>query len=191
MVAKEDAEARFVVCAGLHTQCGKSVKSLVAGDALLKTRVELLGEVSYEDLDRQFYQKIGTLVFSSIWNEPFALTVLEAMASGTLVMGSQTGGTPEILDDSTGLLFDPNDLDSIVAAYRTVLSNADSLRTKIDAAHKRIQHMTFGRALLPQGTHCTWKKTRQRGFQNPIWFVFSNRRKHSNIPTAIFLKRGY
>ncbi len=140
-VASSDDDARFVVCAGLHTRHGKEVRKWVRGDSLLRERVELLGEVAYNDLQSMFYDKIGTLVFPSIWDEPFALTVLEAMASGTLVMGSQTGGTPEVLDNSTGLVFDPTDPNSLLSAYRKVLSEDDSVPGMIEAAYMRIQKM--------------------------------------------------
>ena len=46
------------------------------------------------------------LLFPSIWPEPFARTVLEAMAAGLAVVGTTTGGTSEILQHGqTGLTY--------------------------------------------------------------------------------------
>ena len=43
-----------------------------------------------------FYQSHHALVFPSIWDEPFALTPLEAMASCLPVIGAPTGGSKEL-----------------------------------------------------------------------------------------------
>jgi glycosyltransferase involved in cell wall biosynthesis len=47
-------------------------------------------------------------VIPSRWDEPSALTIYEAMASGLATIGSRTGGTPEIIGDA-GFLFDRDD----------------------------------------------------------------------------------
>jgi len=45
----------------------------------------------------QVYRSHDALVFTSEWEEPFALTPLEAMASGIPVIGTLTGGSIELL----------------------------------------------------------------------------------------------
>jgi glycosyltransferase involved in cell wall biosynthesis len=44
----------------------------------------------------RIYREHDALLFTSEWPEPFALTPLEAMASGTPVIGTTTGGSREI-----------------------------------------------------------------------------------------------
>jgi glycogen synthase len=44
----------------------------------------------------RIYREHDALLFTSEWAEPFALTPLEAMASGTPVIGTTTGGSREI-----------------------------------------------------------------------------------------------
>jgi glycosyltransferase involved in cell wall biosynthesis len=51
-----------------------------------------------------FYHKTGVLLFTSQWDEPFALTVVEAMSCGTYIAATATGGTAEIVTPKTGLL---------------------------------------------------------------------------------------
>jgi glycogen synthase len=62
----------------------------------------------------QVFAQADVLLFTSEWAEPFARTVLEAMAAGLVVIGTTTGGTAEILrHEQTGLAFaagDPQDL---------------------------------------------------------------------------------
>ena len=56
----------------------------------------------------------NTLVFPSVWEEPFARTVLEAMAAGLAVVGTTTGGTGEILiEGQTGLTFPVGDAQAL------------------------------------------------------------------------------
>lgn len=54
--------------------------------------------------------KFDALIFPSIWQEPLARMVQEAMAMGLVVVGTTTGGTKEILiEGETGLTFAPED----------------------------------------------------------------------------------
>jgi glycosyltransferase involved in cell wall biosynthesis len=51
-------------------------------------------------------------VTPSRWDEPCGLTTLEGLASGQAVVGSATGGTPELLDGA-GLLFPRDDVEAL------------------------------------------------------------------------------
>jgi glycogen synthase len=54
----------------------------------------------------QVFAQADVLLFTSEWAEPFARTVLEAMAAGLVVIGTTTGGTAEILrHEQNGLTF--------------------------------------------------------------------------------------
>lgn len=50
------------------------------------------------------YRDHQILLFPSIWDEPFSLTLLEAMSSGLAVVGTNTGGSSEILNDQINAL---------------------------------------------------------------------------------------
>nr|WP_284506420.1 glycosyltransferase family 4 protein [Caballeronia sp. INDeC2] len=65
-------------------------------------RVTFRGRVDPSD----FLSGIDILVVPSIWNEPFGLVVLEAYSHGVPVVGSNTGGIPEIIEPRSNLLFD-------------------------------------------------------------------------------------
>jgi glycosyltransferase involved in cell wall biosynthesis len=55
------------------------------------------------------------LVFPSRWSEPFGMTLVEAAACGVPAIASRVGGVPEIVvDNRTGLLFDPSSDDDLV-----------------------------------------------------------------------------
>jgi glycogen synthase len=79
----------------------------------LEDKVIFHGAVSHQEIPR-IMSEHDVLVFPSEWEEPFARTVLEAMASGLVVIGTTTGGTCEVLCDcETGLTYPPGDAASL------------------------------------------------------------------------------
>lgn len=86
---------------------------LIAGDgdqeyvSQLKVRaagapIYFLGRVKPEDL----YNRCDWTVLPSIWDEPLARVTFESFAHGVPVIGSQTGGTPELVaHNCTGKLY--------------------------------------------------------------------------------------
>ncbi|MCX6749291.1 MAG: glycosyltransferase family 4 protein [Candidatus Pacearchaeota archaeon] len=87
----------------------KSYKVVVLGSGPLKKmleskykNIEFLG---FQKPDN-YYKKASIAVIPSIWMENFSYSVLEAMAYGLCVLGSDIGGIPEqIKDKQTGILF--------------------------------------------------------------------------------------
>jgi glycogen synthase len=67
----------------------------------------------------QVYAAHDILVFPSEWEEPFARTLLEAMAAGLVVVGTTSGGSAEILEEGvTGLTFEPGDAAGLARQLR-------------------------------------------------------------------------
>jgi glycogen(starch) synthase len=50
------------------------------------------------------YRQHHVLVFTSCWDEPFAITPLEAMASGLVIVGTRAGGSREIFEHGINAL---------------------------------------------------------------------------------------
>ena len=75
----------------------------------LSSAVRFFGSVTRDELPA-LLSRYDALIFPSEWQEPFARTVLEAMAANLLVIGTTTGGTGEILKHrETGLTFKAGD----------------------------------------------------------------------------------
>jgi glycogen synthase len=83
------------------------------------------------------YRAHDALLFTSEWEEPFALTPLEAMASGLPVIGTTTGGSKELLrDGENSLTYQAGDDGQLADRVRTLAADP-SLRARIAAEGKR------------------------------------------------------
>jgi glycosyltransferase involved in cell wall biosynthesis len=87
-----------------------------------RDRVILVGYVKEADLPAVYGGALA-FVFPS-FGEGFGLGPLEAMASGTPVLSSDTTSLPEVGGDAARY-FDPHDVESMVEATREVLANAE------------------------------------------------------------------
>jgi glycosyltransferase involved in cell wall biosynthesis len=56
-----------------------------------------------------FLAQVDVLAMPSLFPEPFGRGAIEAFAHGVPVLAARTGGLPEVVDESTGWLFDPYD----------------------------------------------------------------------------------
>ena len=89
-----DAATNMMLLHSVHARAGKSIRIIGVGR-----------EMGLPDL----YRKATLTVLPSI-NEAFGLVVIESLASGTPVVGTRSGGIPDILDDpGVGVLFEPTD----------------------------------------------------------------------------------
>jgi glycosyltransferase involved in cell wall biosynthesis len=69
------------------------------------------------------------LVFPTLWDEPFGLVPLEAMAMGCVVVATGTGGSGEFLiDDVSTLRFGPGDATGLANAISQLSDDSDLLQ---------------------------------------------------------------
>ena len=85
--------------------------------------VAFLGRVAHDALPA-VYRSHDALVFPSVWREPFGLTHLEAMASGTPVVSTVEGGPREFLEDGeNALVFRADDPAALAAQLERLLDD--------------------------------------------------------------------
>jgi len=73
-------------------------------------------------------------------SEPFGLVVVEAMACGTPVVATRSGGPQEILEDGvTGLLVDVGDPEQMAEAFTRLLEDRSLLSAIASAAPAAVQ----------------------------------------------------
>jgi glycogen(starch) synthase len=81
----------------------------------LEGNVEFTGHVEHEHL-AEVYRAHDILLFPSICDEGLGISMLEAMASGLVVLGTASGGSAEILEhEKTGLVFPKEDAETCAA----------------------------------------------------------------------------
>jgi len=83
-------------------------------------------------------------------SDPCPLVVLEAMASGKPVVGTITGGIPEMLVEGTGLLAPPREPAALAGALITLLSDASLRRRLGEAARRRVERDFYEGRLAEQ-----------------------------------------
>jgi glycogen synthase len=108
----------------------------------LDHQIVFQGLISHQQVP-QVLRQYDVLIFPSEWQEPFARTVLEAMAAGLVVVGTTTGGTGEILaENKTGLTFSAGDAEQLAAQIRRLV-NEPGLRESLAKAGQRCVLQNF------------------------------------------------
>ena len=105
---------------------GNAVHKLVTSLGL-ERNVRLTGLIPRDQLP-SIYKEHDILLFPSIWDEPFSLTLLEAMASGLAIVGTTTGGSSEILrDELNALTFPKEDFGACATQVSRLLASPELL----------------------------------------------------------------
>jgi len=91
----------------------------------LGAEVEFLGHLSGNTLE-DVIANARSMVLPSTWYENAPISVLEAYALGTPVIGSSIGGIPELVEsETTGLLFVPGDKEDLAEKLQTMAALSD------------------------------------------------------------------
>lgn len=152
--------AKFFILAG-RTVIKKidNVKFLIVGEGPeLEVLKKLVGRLSmgewviftgYQEETEKFYDISDIVVIPSIEPEGFACSVLESMARGKPVVGSNLGGIPEQIENNvTGFLVPAADELALAKKIETLL-NKDTLRKRLgDSARKKVEEK------FDISTHC-------------------------------------
>ena len=97
------------------------------------------GKVSQDELIR-YYDCSDIMLVPSLWQEPFGLVVVEAMARGLPVIASNVGGPAEILThDVSGLLIEPGNVQALASAITQLLENSQQRALLASAARATVQ----------------------------------------------------
>ena len=96
----------------------------------LDARITFVGAVPSDDLHR-FYDAADVFVMPTLY-EGYGLAVAEAVARGLPVIGSRTGGIPDLLDEHSGVLVPPGDADALATALDRVIRD-DTWRVHLAA----------------------------------------------------------
>lgn len=120
--------------------------------SIRSVNVLTLGFVPEEELPA-FYAATDILVVSpKTQMECMGQSMKEAMACGTAVAGARIGGVPEAIEDGVnGLLFEPDDAQSLVQVLEALCKNRD-LRERMGQAGRKIASKKFDAAVSASKT---------------------------------------
>lgn len=105
--------------------------------------VHFAGMIPHQQI-AQVYNGADLLVFPSSV-ESFGLPLLEAMACGVPVIGSNRCSVPEVIGDA-GLIVDPEDTGALAEAIYTVLEDSGLRKNLIQAGYRRAKNLSWERA---------------------------------------------
>ncbi|HEX8957362.1 MAG TPA: glycosyltransferase family 4 protein [Burkholderiaceae bacterium] len=113
-------------------------RELVALAEPVASSIVFTGFLPHETL-KYLYAAVDIVVMPSVWQEPLGLVMLEAMASGTLLVGSSVGGVPEVIDSGrNGVLVPAGDAARLADAVCAALDDPAAMRRMEAAARETI-----------------------------------------------------
>lgn len=132
------------------SECRTRPRLLVAGDGRgesgvralceelgVADRVEFLGWVSDAECSR-LYDRAGIVLVPSLWDEPFGIVGIEAMAHRRPVIASNSGGIPEWLQHRrNGFLVEPGNVTELAARTDELIADP-SLARRMGREGRRI-----------------------------------------------------
>jgi len=108
----------------------------------IEAQVRFVGKVQRAEVPAWLGQ-FDVFLFTSIWPEPLARTLMEAMAAGLVVVGTDTGGSPEIFSHfDEQLLFPAGDARAL-AERLTRLMGDDALRRRLAQRGREVARTHF------------------------------------------------
>lgn len=89
---------------------------------------------------KNLFQQAAFLIIPSEWYENAPMSILEAFAYGKPAIGSRLGGIPEqIIQDVTGVLFEPGNAEELATAVSELWSNPSKIESMGRTARRRIE----------------------------------------------------
>ncbi len=112
----------------------KLVKPRIDGEL-----IKYIGEVDF-DAKVEYLKKACCLLFPILWEEPFGLVMIEALACGTPVVAFKRGSVPEIIQDGVNGFIVNNVDEMIEAVKKTEMISAETCRQSVEEKFS-IKHM--------------------------------------------------
>jgi teichuronic acid biosynthesis glycosyltransferase TuaC len=109
----------------------------MTSDLGIETSVEFLGRLPHEKVME--YMSICDIFCLPSWQETMGLVYLEAMAHGKPIIGcKQQGVDGLIVNEESGIMVNPQDMESLVQAIEFLINNPDKARTIGENARKLV-----------------------------------------------------
>ena len=102
----------------------------------IRNRIQFTGYITHETL-HDYLQQADAAVLPSMWDEPFGLTCVEAMAAGLPLITTRSGGIPEICEGVAILVERDNIVDNLVKAILDLYEHPEKRQQMSEASLER------------------------------------------------------
>lgn len=113
----------------------------------VKERITFTGFIDYREVPS--YLKTGDVaVVPSMWDEPFGLTVLEAMAAGLPLIATRSGGIPEICEGIATMVDRENIVENLASAIADLYADPErrhTMGTRLQEHARQFDKDTYAR----------------------------------------------
>lgn len=121
--------------ARLHIVGGGAEEAEFRVQAAGSPAITFHGFVSDEEL-AALYRQSHVLVVPSVWYETFGIVIIEGFRHGLVVVASNIGGFPELVQDKkNGLLFTPGDAEDLRKKLDNLIANPGEMKRMSDCAY--------------------------------------------------------
>lgn len=127
LLEKSGAAIRCLVVGGSRFGRSKPTRYVRRLQRMAPGNCSMLGYRSGAAL-AELLQQAHIFCCPSVWNDPFPLAPIEAMAAGLPVVASNVGGLPETLAHGGGILIPPNDPERLANALNELAANHEERR---------------------------------------------------------------
>jgi glycosyltransferase involved in cell wall biosynthesis len=118
----------------------------LAADLGLAGRVNFLGRLARGGV-REALWRADALVVASV-RETFGVVVVEAMSCGLPVVATISGGPEDVIEERSGVLVPPGDVDALAAALAELVRDRDVWTARRDEIRRRVEERFGERAVV-------------------------------------------
>ena len=104
--------------------------------ASIREHIIFTGYITHEHL-HQYLLQADAAVLPSIWDEPFGLTCVEAMAAGLPLITTRSGGIPEICEGVATIVERDNIVENLATAILDLYQHPEKRKAMSEASLKR------------------------------------------------------
>lgn len=116
---------------------------------------EIIHELSKLEV-KKYMEKSNIVIIPSLF-EGLPNVAFEALAFGNMVIGSNVGGIPEVINDQCGILIEPNNEDEIIKVIKYIIQNTQKVTNLSKGAKLRIK--SFDRSIFLEDYSLIYKNS--------------------------------
>lgn len=121
----------------------EDLKKLAGGDK----RIEFLGQIDKTEIEAILNRSLA-LVVPSLCYENFPTIILESLPYNNILIGSNIGGTKELIDDLGGLTFEADNYLDLKEKMLSALANPQKYQTKNGSLSRFLDYKEYTKRLI-------------------------------------------